>query len=170
WSIFFARTMDCRVISAFTRVFDAQGPAMTAPRSHLDVERDVELRRRMGDPTRGGVVDPGLGDFGDGVEGDATRGLERKLAVGHFLRLAHGRPIHVVEQYRVGYPDLEHLAQLIERIDLDLDLDQMAGGGLCALEHRGDAAGDGDVVVLDQHGVVEAEAVVETAAAADGVL
>src|SRR5262249_11742881 len=65
---------------------------------------------------------------------------------------------------------LDHLAQLIERIDLDLDLDQMAGGGLRALEHRADAAGDGDVVVLDQHGVVEAEAVVETAAAAYGVL
>jgi hypothetical protein len=46
----------------------------------------------------------------------------------------------------------------------------MAGGGLRALEHRADAAGDGDVVVLDQHGIVEAEAVVETAAAAHGVL
>src|SRR6516225_8009698 len=81
WSIFFARTMDCRVISAFTRVFDALCPAMTAPRSRLDVECDVEMGRRMGDPSRGGVIDPGLGDLGDGVEGDAARGLERKLAV-----------------------------------------------------------------------------------------
>src|SRR5207245_11766212 len=29
----------------------------TAFELHLDVERDVELGRRMGDPTRGGVVD-----------------------------------------------------------------------------------------------------------------
>ena len=45
----------------------------------------------------------------------------------------------------------------------------MAGGGLRALEHPADAAGDGNVVVLDQHGVIESETVVETAAATNGV-
>src|SRR5262249_37980703 len=128
------------------------------------------MGRGMGDPPRGGVVDSGLGDLGDGIEGDAARGLERKLAGDHFHRLVHRRRIHVVEQHRVGQPDLEHLAQLIERIDLDLDLDQVAGGGLRALERRADSSGDGDVVVLDQHGIVEAEAMVETAAAAHRVL
>ena len=65
--------------------------------------------------------------------------------------------------------DVEHLFELIERIDLDLDLDQMAGGLPGALEHGADAAGDRDVIVLDQHRVVEAEAVIEAAAAAHGV-
>ena len=91
------------------------------------------------------------------------------LPADHLDRLAHGGGIHVVEQHRVREPDLDHLAQLIERVDLDLDLDQMAGGGLGALEHGADAARDRDVVVLDQDRVVEAEAVIEAAAAAHGV-
>ena len=43
-------------------------------------------------------------------------------------------------------------------------------GGPRALDRRADAAGDRDVVVLDQHAVVEAEAVVAAAAGAHGVL
>ena len=80
-------------------------------------------------------------------------------------RLAQGGRVHVVEQHRVGDPDLDDLAQLIERIDLDLDLDEMAGGGLRALEHGPDAAGDRDVIVLDQDRVIETESVIEAAAA-----
>ncbi len=45
----------------------------------------------------------------------------------------------------------------------------MPGGRFGAFEHRGDAAGHCDVVVLDQHRVVEAEAVIEAAAAAHRV-
>ena len=45
----------------------------------------------------------------------------------------------------------------------------MTGGVLGAFEHRADAAGDRDVVVFDQHRVVEAEAVIVAAAAAYGV-
>ncbi len=64
---------------------------------------------------------------------------------------------------------VQHLAQLLERIDLDLNLDEMAGGGLRALEHRANAAGDGNVVVFNQHGVIQPETVVETAAATNRV-
>src|SRR4029453_372157 len=53
--------------------------------------------------------------------------------------------------------------------DLDFDLDEMTGGGSRALEHRAEAAGAGDIVVFDQHGIGESEAVVETAAATHGV-
>ncbi len=38
-----------------------------------------------------------------------------------------------------------------------------------ALEHRFDAAGDCDVVVLDQHRIIKAEAVIITAAAANRI-
>ena len=57
----------------------------------------------------------------------------------------------------------------VERIDLHLDLHQMAGKGLGAANRLADPAGDGDVVVLDQDRVVEAEAVVRAAAGAHGV-
>ena len=89
----------------------------------------------------------------------ATMATARRIAV----------KIEIVDQHHVGEADLEHFLELIERIDLDLDLDQVAGRLLGAREHRADAAGDRDVVVLDQHRVVEAEAVIEAAAAAHGV-
>ena len=53
-----------------------------------------------------------------------------------------------------------------KRVDLDLDLDQMAGGGAGACQYSGDTARDRDMVVLDEDGVVEPEAVIEAAAAA----
>jgi len=58
---------------------------------------------------------------------------------------------------------------LRERIDLYLDLHQMALESLGGAERAGDAARDGDVVVLDEDRVVEAEAVIGAAAAAHRV-
>ena len=66
-------------------------------------------------------------------------------------------------------PSWQHFAQLVERIDLDLDLDQMADEILRRAQGGGDAARDRDMVVLDQHGVIEAEAMVDAAAAAHGI-
>jgi hypothetical protein len=75
---------------------------------------------------------------------------------------------HIVEQADVG-AFRERFAQLVQRIDLDLDLDQMAGKGLARSHRLADSAGNGDVVVLDQDRVVEPVAVVGAAAAAHGV-
>ncbi len=75
---------------------------------------------------------------------------------------------HVVEQDRVD-AGRQRLFELIQRIDLDLDLHEMADAAARGEDRRPDAAGHGDVVVLDQHAIVEAEAVVHAAAHADGV-
>ena len=71
--------------------------------------------------------------------------------------------VHIVEQHGVD-ADFERLGELVERVDFELDLDEMAGMGAGAFERRPDAAGQRDVVVLDQHRVVEAEAVIGAAA------
>ena len=133
--------------------------------SNLDVECDVEVGCRMRDPARRGVIDAGARDLGDVVQRDAARSLERESSRNQIHRVAQGVRVHVVEQHRVGDPDRDDLAQLIERIDLDLDLDEMAGGGLRAFEHGPDAAGDRDVIVLDQDRVIETKSVIEAAAA-----
>ena len=88
----------------------------------------------------------------------------RPATISTALRIVGG--IHVVEQHRVGDADVEHLAQLLERIDLDLDLDQMSGAARARSSTARIAAGDRDMVVLDQHGVVQPEAMIEAAAAA----
>ena len=72
---------------------------------------------------------------------------------------------HIVEQHGVD-AYAERLFELVERVDLDLDLDEMADMAAHAPDRLGDAAGDGDMVVLDEHGVVEAEAMVGAAARA----
>ncbi len=66
---------------------------------------------------------------------------------------------HVVEQHGIGAVR-ERLIELGERRDLDLDLDHVAGLRACALQSRPDAARRDDVIVLDEDGVVEPEAVV----------
>ena len=63
--------------------------------------------------------------------------------------------VHVVEKDGVE-PLPQRFGELVERIDLELDLDEVAGGGLGAPEGRADAARHRDVVVLDQHRIVEA--------------
>ena len=124
----------------------------------------------MRDPARRRIVDAGRGDLRDVVERDAARGFEREPARRPSPPPCASSAASMLSSSTASRdPDVEHLAQLIERIDLDLDLDQMAGDGLGALEHRADAAGDRDVVVLDQDRVIEAEAVIEAAAAAHGV-
>ena len=76
---------------------------------------------------------------------------------------------HVVEQDGVD-AGCQRLFELVQRIDLDLDLDHVADAGARARSIAApDAARRGDMVVLDQNGVVEAEAVIDAAAGAHGV-
>ena len=111
------------------------------------------------------IVDAGLRDRRSSLQRDPARGFKYQPARDHLDRRAHVLGAHVVEQRDIGAACLEHLAQLIERIDLDFDLHQMPGDSLRAGEHGRDAARDCDVVVLDQNRVVETEAVIEAAAA-----
>jgi hypothetical protein len=63
---------------------------------------------------------------------------------------------HIVEQDRID-AKRQRLLELHQRIDLDLDLDHVTGMGLGTRDRGADIAGERDVVVLDQHGIVEAK-------------
>jgi hypothetical protein len=54
---------------------------------------------------------------------------------------------------------------LIERIDLDLDFDQMPDGRAHSVERLGQSSGSSDVIVLHQHCIVKPEAMIRAAAA-----
>ena len=101
--------------------------------------------------------------------GDPAGGFGDGAAVDHRDRAAQGLRRHVVEQHGVD-PDLERLGELVERVDLELDLDEMSGMPPRAFERRPHAPGERDVIVLDQHRVVEAETVVGAAAEANRLL
>ncbi len=75
---------------------------------------------------------------------------------------------HVIEQHGIDTL-IECFAQLIERIHFQFDLDEMADAALCALQRFGDAAGDGNMIVLDENGIVETEPMVAASADANRV-
>ena len=81
----------------------------------------------MREGAHGDEVDAGLGDGADRLERDAAGGLELRPPGGELDRTAqeHGR--HVVEQDSVGAGG-KRLADLVERVALDLDLEAGAGG------------------------------------------
>ena len=73
----------------------------------------------------------------------------------------------VIEQHAVGARS-DRLAQLVESLDLDFNADARGGARRC--DRGGDRSRGGDVILLDQHRIVETHAVVARAAAAHGVL
>ena len=70
---------------------------------------------------------------------------------------------HVVEQDRVDW-FVERIAQLLERVDLDFDLDHVADGGARRRDGCMDRTGDAEMIVFDQHAVIQTKAVIGTAA------
>ncbi len=123
----------------------------------------------MGERARRDQIHAGRGDGRDGVERYTTRSFGYEFAAHEFHGLGQRLGIHVVQEHRVGLAGGEHLFQLSEAVDLDLDLDEMPDRGARFFERGLHAAGDGDVIILDQHRVIEAEAVIVPAAAAHRV-
>ena len=107
--------------------------------------------------------------YSDAIAGTRAQVVDtRKTLPG--LRLAHLCEAHVVEQDH-RRPRRERFLEFVERLDFDLDelatslrrrSDGMRGGN-CG----GDTAGGDDVVFLNKDRIVEAEAVIATAAALD---
>ena len=69
---------------------------------------------------------PAAAISGHGLAGDAAGGFGHGAARHHRDGAAQGRRVHVVEQHRVDAV-VERLGELVERVDLELDLDQVPG-------------------------------------------
>ena len=115
-----------------------------------------------------------LGDAAHRRQIDSARGLQHDPPCDARHGGAQGVEAEIVQHDDIGRRALvdqgQYGVQLIQPIDLDLDLHQMRGESLGPPHRLGDAAADGDVVVLDQDGVIQTEAVVDPAAAGHGVL
>src|SRR5262245_58200512 len=140
-----------------------------------NLEADVYRGGRVCQRAYRDQIDSSLGVLAHVREVDSARSLDQRAAVIPFalardpdrLRDRLGR--HVVEQQNVG-PRVERLFDLFERRDLDFDLVQVARGFAGAADGLGDAAGHRQMVVFDQHAVVQSHAMIAPAADAHRVL
>ena len=118
-------------------------------------------------------IDACVGVGSDGLERDSARCLEED-AVAAWLRAdeAHGfrQPLgrHVVEKDGVDAA-IHGFLQVVERADLDFDPKEVADALLCSGDRLPDAAGEGDVVVLDEAPVVEAKSMIASSTDEHGI-
>src|SRR5215469_16466609 len=115
----------------------SQTSSVSGTPSAGDVEAEVENRGAVGDPAAGDQIDTGRGDGGGGFESDPPRSFRDGAAVDHRDGPTQGFRVHIVEQHGID-PDLERLGKLIQRVDLDLDLYEVAGMTLRAFQRRAD--------------------------------
>ena len=97
--------------------------------AELWVSQPVEIRSTPDAATVGGLGGDAAGRLGNHPAGRHRDGLPQVF---------HG---HVVEQDGIQ-ADLQRLFELRQRVDLDLDLDEVAGMRFCPLDRGADIAGD----------------------------
>ena len=146
----------------------------------LDFHADIEGGRGMGDGADGDAIDAGEGDWPEGFQRDAAGGFQDALflfagAVAKFDGGQHLRAIHVVQQDdeirlrasapRGAVPGSRLRFRPSDRAS-SARLRAMALGQMSGELFYGNP---GDVVVLDQQAVEQAEAMIVSPAAADGV-
>ena len=74
------------------------------------------------------------------------------------------RGVHVIEEYGVDR-FFERFAELIEGIDFEFDCDRISGVGSCGRNCCVDRAGNDEMVIFNEHGIEEAEAMISSATA-----
>ena len=107
-------------------------------------------------------IDAGLGEETDGFERHSAGRLEGNAAGDELYRLAQLGQVHIVEEQPIGAGRKRRL-DLVDTVDLDLDL-KPGVGGLGASDRFRDVTADRNMIVLDQHSVIEAHPVVLRAA------
>ena len=141
------------------------------------VEAEVKGGRGMGERADGDAVDAGLGDSADGGEVDAAACFEGESGAKVFAQgdgAAHIVGSEIVEEDEVEIA-IEDAAELVEGVDFDFDEDGRVGERAGALGGGVDRCGPiverqvSEVIVFDEHGVEEADAVAAATAATDGV-
>src|SRR5918995_1732428 len=148
--------------------------SLTTLTATFDLHAEVEGGRGVGQGPDRHEVDAGRGDLGSVVESDAAGGFQcrRPPVAGRGVARFDGRAQlirgHVVEQQAMG-TRRERLTHLVDIAALDLLLPVGCGVSRSA-NGLSDPACDRGVVLLDQDRVVEAHAVVATAASGDGGL
>src|SRR5437868_2272231 len=131
-----------------------------------NLQADVNGGGRMRDRADRDQIDAALGDAAHGFQSDAARRFDQdggSLFTDQLHGSAHLGGRHVVEHDDVG-AGLQSIAQLRVASDFNFDAHQVRHAAAGQLDGATYAAGQGDVVVFDEHAIIQPEAVVEAAA------
>src|SRR5688500_8529982 len=134
----------------------------------LDLKADVHRGRRMSERADRDVVGTGRGKLRQPIQRHAAGDLDLRAPVHEGHGLAHLGGAEIVDEDHVGggVDGVLDLRQTL-RLDLDAQAGPMTARGANGIFHP---AGEPDVVVLDEHGIEEASAVVGAAPGGNGVL
>src|ERR1700732_2056274 len=125
----------------------------------------------LGDRAHRDVVDAGGGDLAHSLKRYAARGFQLHRPAARLIQPYSDlqvRQAELIQHDDVG-ARVERLFQLAQRLDFYLD-GALRRAGTRRHDRTADGAGGGDVVFLDEHAVIETEAMVVAAAAAHGIL
>ena len=114
-------------------------------------------------------LDAGVSYGADGAQIDAARGFQGDLAADD----VYGTTL-IIQAEIIQHDDVramgEGLFQLIQAVDLHLDLNKVTGEGTGTGQGLANPAAGRHMVVLNEDSVIQAEAVIDPAAAAHRVL
>ena len=136
----------------------------------FDLEADVDGRRRVRQRADRDEVGAGRGQLRDALERHAAGDLDLRAAARAARPPRESRRCDMLSTRTMSAPAASASSTCVERLRLDLDRQARADARARARPRACDAAGEPDVVVLDQDRVEEADAMVRRAAGAHRVL
>ena len=134
-----------------------------------DIQSYIESGCAVGKPPDRDQIDAGRGNRGNRFRTYAAAGFGDHANRQRFRTASLSCADVMLSSSTASIGSRKRLAQLIERIDLDFDLHHVPDARAHARDRFVNRAGEREVIVFDQHGVVEAEAMIAAAAAAHGV-
>jgi len=151
-----------------------EAPQVMDESGGFDLETDIDGRSGVGQRANGDEVDTGVGIFPDIAKVDAPGSLGNDRRSGWMSPddadgLANQLRSHIVEKKYIG-PRGERFVDLGDGRDLDLDLVKVAAGLAGPFDRLNHSAGEGEMVVLDQHSIIESKPMIGPAANRHGVL
>ena len=123
----------------------------------------------MRQPAHGDLVHARGSHSRGGFRCDAARGFGNRPPLAHAHSSAQIVQTHVVQQHHIHTQRQRHI-QLRQRVHLQLNLDHMAHARPRPAHGCSQISGQGNVVVLDEHGIIQTKAVIAAAAHAHRVL
>src|SRR5690606_30602718 len=150
-------------VTAATTLQRCQTLCLPMARIRHDVQSDIQYRHTVCDGANGDVVHPRLGHGDRRVRSHAARRLSDRTTIYQAYGLAKHLRRHVVQEHDI-HASVLFFCELLHRVYFQLNSDHIACSLLRPFHGCTHTAGDGHMVVPDQHGIVQSIAMIAASA------